>query len=165
MSETKTYLDPSALGFFVVAAISLPLAMVMLLDNPMQGLDFFKYAGIIIMIVGILAWLCDAKFGFVVFTLVGLAVTLTGMGNIGAWGNITFGIIFVFAIVWSVLIGTGKNLTLLLVTTALIFLLVGISSVAETNLNTVIGIVAILNFVLNFYMAASCAAPEKIKAF
>ena len=160
----NTHLDPGTLGFFVVAAVSLPLAMVMFDSDAAQGLEFFKYAGIMLIIVGLLAWKCQANFGYTVFALVGLAVYLTGNGTIGEWGNIVFGVIFLFCIVWSILAGTGKNLTLLLVTTALIFLLVGLSSIIDTDLNTVIGVVAILNFILNFYMACSCACPEKIKA-
>ncbi len=164
----NTRLDPSTLGFMTVAAVSLPLAFVMFQGtDTTQGLGFFVPAGIILMLVGLLAWKCNANFGFAVFTLVGLAVFLSGSTAypIGEWGNIVFGIIFVFAIVWSVLIGAGKNLTLLLVTTALIFLLLGIASITSTDLNTVVGIVALLNFILNFYMGMSCACPEKIKPF
>lgn len=158
-------LDPSTLGFFIVAAISLPLAMVMLSADITQGLSFFFYAGIAILLVGLLAWKCGSNFGFTVFSLVGLAVMLTGNGMIGEWGNIAFGLIFVFTVVWSHLAGNGRNLTLLLVTTALIFLLVGAQTITDSDLSTVIGIVAILNFLLNFYMACSCAFPEKFKAF
>lgn len=162
----NTYLDPSALGFLAVAAVSLPLAMVMFGTDYQPGdLSFFIYAGIIIMIVGLLAWKCGSNFGFTVFALVGLAVFLTGNGTIGGWGNITFGLLFVFAIIWSALAGNGKNLTLLLVTTALIFLLVGINTMVDSDLTNAIGVVAILNFLLNFYMGMSCAYPDKFKAF
>lgn len=168
MTEENKYLDPSALGFLAVAAVSLPLALVMFQgSDTSQGLGFFVPAGIIIIIVGLLAWKCGSNFGFTVFSLVGLAVALSGstVYPIGEWGDITFGLIFVFAVIWSALAGNGKNLTLLLVTTALIFLILGIGSVADTDLNNLVGIVAVLNFILNFYMGMSCAFPEKFKPF
>lgn len=167
MTEENKYLDPSALGFLTVAAVSLPLAAVMFDDEAPQTLEFFVAAGILLIIVGLLAWKCNANFGFTVFSLVGLGVLLSGNGQIGGWGDITFGLIYAFAIAWSALAGNGKNLTLLLVTTALIFLILGIDSVGEMDgdLNVLVGIVAIFNFLLNFYMGMSCAFPEKFKPF
>ena len=166
-SETQANLDPSTLGFFLVAVVSFPLAMVNLLEKGAITPQFFIIIGLCIFLVGAWAWKCNANFGFTVFALVGAAVFLTGYG-MDYWANIAFAIAFIFAIVWSVFIGAGKNLTLLLVTTALIFLCVGLSSpdlVGGDYWHWIIGIVCLGNFILNFYMACSCAAPEKIKPF
>lgn len=166
MSE-QANLDPSTFGFFLVAVVSLPLALAQLLEKGAPTGQFFMIIGLLIFLVGAWAWKCNANFGFTVFGLVGAAVFLTGYG-MGYWENIAFAVMFTFAIVWSVFIGAGKNLTLLLVTTTLIFLFVGLSSpdvIGGDYWHWLIGIAALGNFVLNFYMACSCAAPDKIKAF
>ncbi len=129
--------------------------------------EFFLITGLCIFLVGVWAWKCNANFGFTVFALVGAAVFLTGYG-MDYWANIAFALVFAFSIVWSIFIGAGKNLTLLLVTTTLIFLFVGLSSadlIGGDYWHWLIGIASLGNFILNFYMACSCAAPEKIPAF
>ncbi len=166
MSE-QANLDPSTFGFFLVAVVSLPLALSYLLDKGAPTAQFLMIIGLLIFLVGAWAWKCNANFGFTVFGLVGAAVFLAGYG-MGYWEMITFGIVFVFAIIWSVIIGAGKNLTLLLVTTALIFLFLGFSNsevIGGDYWRWLLGIVCLANFILNFYMACSCAAPEKFKAF
>ncbi len=150
-----------------MAVVSFPLAMVNLLEKGAITNEFFIVIGLLIFLVGAWAWKCGANFGFTVFGLVGAAVFLTGTG-MGYWEALAFGIAFVFAIVWSVIIGAGKNLTLLLVTTALIFICVALSNgdlIGGDYWHWIIGIVCLGNFILNFYMACSCAAPEKIPAF
>ena len=167
MTENEVQLDPGTLGFFLVAVVSLPLALSQLLEKGYPYATFYMVCGFLIILVGAWAWKCKANFGFTVFALVGAAVFLTGYG-MGYFECIAFGVAFLFAIVWSVVIGTGKNLTLLLVTTALIFLFVGLSSddlIGGDYWHWLIGIVALANFILNFYMAVSCAAPEKFKPF
>ena len=168
MSENENQLlDPGTLGFFLVAVVSLPLALSQLLEKGDPSAHFFMVIGLMIVGVGAWAWFCKANFGFTVFALVGAAVFLTGYG-MGYFECIAFGIAFVFAIIWSIVIGTGKNLTLLLVTTALIFLFVGLSNeelIGGDYWHWLIGIVALFNFLFNFYMAVSCAAPEKFKPF
>ena len=168
MSDTETqFMDPSTLGFFLVAVVSLPLALSQLLEKGGPTPQFFMVVGFLIVAVAVWAWKCKSNFGFTVFALVGAAVFLTGYG-MGYFECIAFGVAFVFAIIWSIVIGAGKNLTLLLVTTALIFLFVGLSSnelVGGDYWHWIIGIVALFNFLFNFYMAISCAAPEKFKPF
>ena len=76
-----------------------------------------------------------------------------------------FGIIFVMCIIWSILAKTPKNLTLILCTTAGIFLVIAIEGICDVDLTTVLGIVALLNFVLNFYMASALASEGKFPVF
>ena len=76
-----------------------------------------------------------------------------------------FGIIFVMCIIWSILAKTPKNLTLILCTTAAIFLVIAIQGIADVDLSTVLGIVALLNFAFNFYMASALASEGKFPVF
>lgn len=167
MSEAQTKLDPSTFGFFLVAVVALPLALAQLLEKGAPFPTFFLVIGLLIFFVGAWAWKCNSNFGFTVFGLVGAAVFLTGYG-MGYWENIAFAIVFAFAAFWTLLIGAGKNLTFILVVTALLFLFVGLSNgdlVGGDYWRWLIGIDSLVLAVLAFYMACSCAAPEKIKPF
>ena len=166
MTETK-YLDPSTFGFFLVAVVTLPLALAQLLEKGGPTANFFMVIGLLIFLVAVWAWKCGANFGFTVFGLVGAAVFLTGYG-MGYWENISFAIVFAFAAVWTILIGAGKNLTLIAVVTALLFLFVGLSNgdlIGGDYWRWLIGLDSLVLFALAFYMACSCAAPEKFKPF
>ena len=167
MSETQAKLDPSTFGFFLVAVVALPLALANLLNKGGPYPQFFLVIGLLVFLVGVWAWKCNANFGFTVFGLVGAAVFLTGYG-MGYWENISFAIFFAFATAWSVMIGAGKNLTLILVVTSLLFFFVGFSSadlIGGDYWRWLIGIDAAVLYVLAFYMGCSCAAPEKFKPF
>ena len=169
MVECQKCLDPTAFGLFLVATVSLPLAMANLLDMDLDGGSLFTIGGLLILIVSLLAYRSDANFGFVVFGLVGFAVLFTGItGGGDAWSNLTFGLMFILAIIWSILAKTPKNLTLILVTTALIFLVVGIITgwpdVLGDNGTLVLGIVALFNFLFNIFMAYALAT-EKLPVF
>ena len=165
MSEFKP-LDPTACGLFLVAAISLPLALTCLFDEAKFAVpaELFMLIGFLIAVVALLAYRAESNFGFTVFLLVGAAVFATGygLGNVGA---LTFGILFVMCIIWSIIAKTPKNLTLILCTTAAIFLIVGIAGITESDLNTILGIVALANFALNFYMASALASDGKFPVF
>ena len=167
MTEIQTNLDPSTFGFFLVAVVAFPLALANLLEKGAPTTKFFLIIGILIFLVGVWAWRCNSNFGFTVFGLVGAAVFLTGYG-MGYWENISFAIIFAFATVWYILIGGGKNLTLILIVTSLLFLFVGLSSselVGGDYWHWAIGADSLVLFVLSFYMGCSCAVPEKFKPF
>ena len=157
------------MGLFLVAIVSLPLAIYQLIGEPsgiygLPTLPFFTVLGLMIIVVAMLAYRSDSNFGFVVFALVGTAVAMTGIG-MGAWENITFGIVFVLAIIWSILAKTPKALSLILVTTALIFLFVGFSALdalAATWWHWAIGGAALFNFIFNIYLAYALALEDKI---
>jgi len=172
MVECQKCLDPTSLGLFLVAVVSLPLAIYQLIGEPsgtygVPELDFFKLIGIMIIAVALLAYRSDSNFGFVVFALVGAAVAMTGYG-MGPWENISFAIVFVLAIFWSILAKTPKALSLILVTTALIFLFVGLSSLdalAADYWHWLIGIAALFNFLLTVYLAYALALEGKLPVF
>jgi len=143
--------------------------MANLLDMALDGATLFTVGGILILLVAFLAYKSDSNFGFVVFGLVGFAVLFTGLtGGGDAWSNLTFGIMFILAIIWSIFAKTPKNLTLILVTTALIFLVVGIITgwpdVLGDNGTLVLGIVALFNFLFNIFLAYALAT-EKLPVF
>ncbi|MBO7204822.1 MAG: hypothetical protein J6V08_00155 [Candidatus Methanomethylophilaceae archaeon] len=167
MTESQTNLDPSTFGFFLVAVVALPLALANLLEKGSPPPGFFTTIGLLAFLVGVWAWKCNANFGFTVFGLVGAAVFLTGYG-IGYWENIAFAIVFAFSMIWAIQIGAGKNLILILLVTALLFLFVGLSSpdlIGGDYWHWLIGIDSLVLAVLSFYMGCSCAVPEKFKAF
>ncbi len=163
MSEFKP-VDPTACGLFLVAAISLPLAVSCF--EPKFGVpaELFLLLGFLIIVVSLLAYRAESNFGFTVFLLVGAAVFATGYG-IGVIGSLVFAIIFLFCIIWSLIAKTPKNLTLILCTTMLIFLVVALSGILDQDLSMVLGIIAILNFVFNFYMACALVSEGKLKVF
>jgi hypothetical protein len=168
MVECTKCLDPTSFGLFLVAVVSLPLAITQLfneqfVDGPIS--EFFIVLGALIIIVAMLAYKSESNFGFIVFGLVGAAVLLTGFG-IGPWENITFSIVFILAIIWSLLVKTPKALSLILVTTALIFLTVGLSGVIDGDYwHWLIGLSALFNFFFNIYLSYALALDGRIPVF
>ncbi len=111
MTEFKP-LDPTACGLFFVAAISLPLALGQLVNDPsvfpvLPSGPAFIVIGICILVIALLAYIAGSNFGFTVFALVGAAVALTGYG-IGPVENLTFALLYFFAILWSLKIGRAS---------------------------------------------------------
>lgn len=169
MTETQ-HIDPTGFGLLLVAAVSLPLALSNLLDGHNMG-TIADILGLAIIVVAYFAYKANSTFGMTVFALVGIAVFLTGTGSsfisgkIGDLSDLTFGIIFVFFIIWAILIKGQKLLILLLVTTSLIFLILGIDGFVDQNLNTVLGVVALFNFIFNFWLGAGLVTEGKIPYF
>ena len=165
MTEFKP-LDPTACGLFLVAVVSLPLAIANLVEgqagpSPM----FFTVIGLMIILVAVLAYRAESNFGFTVFALVGTAVTLVGFG-IGCWEDIAFALVFFLAILWSLNIGTPKALTIICFTTALVFLTVGLAGIIGGDYwHWLIGVAALLNFLFNIYLSFALAMDGKVKVF
>ena len=163
MSEFKP-LDPTACGLFLVAAISLSLAVSCFAPQFTVPAQLFLLLGFLIVLVSLLAYRAESNFGFTVFLLVGAAVFASGYG-IGVIGNLVFAILFFYCIIWSLIVKTPKNLTLILCTTMLIFLVIAISGILGQDLSLVLGIVSILNFAFNLYMASALVAEGKLPVF
>ncbi len=162
MSETDFKIDPTAFGLLLVAVVSLPLAILQFKDEGVPSSNFFIVMGLLILLASYIAYRNGSNFGFVVFGLVGAAVSLTGLG-MGEWENIAFGIIFVMALIWSVIAKTPKLLSCICLTTALIFLSVGLSVVVGGDYwNTVLGTVAVLNFAFTAYLGFALALEGKL---
>lgn len=178
MTETQ-HIDATGFGLLLVAAVSLPLALGnLILDHDVSKYDTGAVAtllGLMIIAVAYLQYKANSTFGMTVFGLVGAAVLCSGAPSayitLGAWGSIAFGIIFLFFIAWAVMIKGQKLLVLLLVTTSLIFLLVGIMSIMTTEgsdigaVQTALGIVALFNFIFNFWLGAGLVTEGKIPYF
>ena len=166
MVECKN-LDPTALGLFLVAVVSLALGLADLvtIDNanfvPLSG-QFFTLMGILILFVAYFAYKAESQFGFTVFALVGAAVALTGIG-MGSWENIFFAIAFLLSIIWSFIAKTPKFLSIVLITTTLLFLCVGLNGMVDSDLTKAIGLFALLNGIFAVYLAFALAS-EKVPA-
>ncbi len=159
MSDYKP-LDPTACGLFFVAVVSLPLAILQFLNQGVPSAMFFNVLGILILGVGLLAYFTGSNFGFCVFGLVGAAVLLTGLG-MGPWENITFALLFILSMIWSIWIKTPKVLSIILFTTCLVFLTVGLSGiVGGSGWNIAIGVAALLNFAVNMYLSYALATER-----
>lgn len=169
---TENTVDPTSMGLFFVAVVSLPLALYNLftgLGNWDLGM-LLTVGGLLILSVSFKAYKTGSNFGYVVFGLVGYGVLMVGLCALAgtAMGNyvlLTFALVYVLAVFWSVLIRTFKMLTLLLVTTALVFATVGLSGIFPDfgSWGLVIGLCALLNFAFNLYLAYSLALEGKLK--
>ena len=165
MSEFKP-LDPTACGLFLVAVVSLPLAIANLTEDPIYAPtpEFFMGIGAMILVVALLAYRAESQFGFTVFALVGTAVFLTGYGGMYTMMDIAFALTYFLAIIWSLWIKTPKALTVICFTTMLVFLTVGLSGIIDGDYwPKVIGIVALLNFLANIYLSFALASDGKVK--
>jgi len=166
MVQTE-HIDPTALGLYLVAVVSLPLALSNLwFDGPATDVTkYYPLLGLMIIACGYFAYKANGMFGFVVFALVGAAVALTGLG-IDSWCDIAFGLTFVVAIIWSIKLKTPKFLTAICVTTALIFLIVGLMDPqlvgGGDGMRYLLGIVALFNFIENFFLATALATEGKV---
>lgn len=163
MSENDYKIDPTAFGLFLVAVVSLPLAILQFEDEGVPTAAFFELMGLLIIFTAYIAYRNGSNFGFCVFGLVGAAVALTGYG-MGEWENVAFALVFFMAIPWSMLVKTPKALTVICFTTGLIFLTVGLSTIVGGDYwNWIVGTAAILNFIFNIYLSYALALEGKIK--
>ena len=176
MSDECKILDPTAFGLFFVALVSLPIALTCILtyggvDNDI-GLylgDLLIIASIFIFIAAIAAYRAGSNFGFIVFGLVALGVFFAGYSGGDLYINVTLGIIYLVALIWSYRVGNPKTLTLILLTTALIFIFGGIATEAGADIYESVwlllkGIAALANFVLTLYLAFALA-DEKLPCY
>ncbi|MCQ2079566.1 MAG: hypothetical protein MJZ38_05900 [archaeon] len=179
MVQTE-HIDPTGFGLLLVAAVSLPGALDLLLTGNVNawtsGSDIAAVIGTMLLIVALLAYKANSTFGMTVFGLVGTGVLCVGGGSAifggaaaGTGALLVFGIIYLFCIFWSVAAKTPKLLTLLLVTTALIFLVAGINTLITDadlakNMGYVLGVIYLFNFIFNFWLGAGLCC-DKIKTF
>ena len=161
MTDECVKIDPTAFGLFFVALVSLPIAIACILG--FMGVDndigrylsgFLIIGGVFIFIAGVAAYKVNANFGFIVFSLVAAGVLFAGLYGGELYTNLTLGLIYLVALVWSMRICTAKCLTAILLTTALIFIFGGIQ--VETGEDVWLlmkGIAALANFALTLYLA------------
>lgn len=161
-NETNIRLDPTAIGLLLVAACMLPLAILDLWNDAKAFADIetvFTVAGIMLFVVTIWCWKCNANFGLCVFGLVALGVFATGWayatGGTGAFFNIGLAVIFAVFLILSAMMGNPKLLTLIIAMTCLIFLFSGISVfVTDDWVAKVQGIFCIINFLACLWLGA-----------
>lgn len=173
MSDECKILDPTAFGLFFVALVSLPIALTCILtyggvDNDIGVYlgDLLIIASIFIFIAAIAAYRAGSNFGFIVFGLVALGVFFAGYSGGDLYINVTLGIIYLVALIWSYRVGNPKTLTLILLTTALIFIFGGLqANTGEADVWLLLkGIAALANFVLTLYLAFALA-DEKLPCY
>ena len=168
--ECKAPLDPTAFGLFFVALVSLPLAILCIggyFDDTLTvniG-PLFQVASFFIFVAALLAYRAGSNFGFIVFGMVAAGVYLSGIGAADAYVNITLAVMYVIGLIWSFRAGNLKTLTLILLTTALIFLFGGIGGLADGAIWGLLqGLAALANFVLTLYLAFALA-DEKLPCY
>ena len=170
--EECKVIDPTAFGLFFVALVSLPLALAGFfnfagVDNVIMGhvSKLLMLGGVFIFIASMLAYRAGSNFGFIVFGLVALGVFYAGYDGGDLYISVVLGIIYLICLIWSVRAHTLKTLTVILLTTALVFFANG--CVVETGAEwswLFLGIAAILNFILNLYLAFALA-DENIRCY
>ena len=169
MTDECKPIDPTAFGLFFVALVSLPIALACIfsyagIDNDITTGNNLGYllilASIFIVIAALKAYKANSNFGFIVFGLVGLGVCYAGLVGGDLYINLTLGILYLIGLVWSLRAKTLKNLTLIMLTTALIFIFGG-RAVNDGSADSVWmllkGIAALANFVLTVYLAFALA--------
>lgn len=173
MSDECKTIDPTAFGLFFVALVSLPLALSGILGYLDIENDIGDYTqpllilgGIFILIASIKAYSAGSNFGFIVFGLVSFGVLFVGLVGGDMYINIVLGIIYLICLVWSVRAGTLKTITLILLTTALVFFANGCGAEYSDATWPVLflGIAALLNFILTIYLAFALA-DEKLPCY
>lgn len=168
-------IDPTAMGLFLVATVSLPLALYNLIDADTAGAWdlswLFIICGALIIWVGKLSHDINSNFGFIVFVMVGVGVMITGLyaysaTAMGDYTNLTLALVYLLSMIWSIWIKADKELTCLLVTTTLIFLTVGLNGILDIDdWHYVIGVVSLFNFIFNLWLAYGLATEGKVKYF
>ena len=161
MTDECPKIDPTAFGLFFVALVSLPIAIACILgfagienDIGLYLGDFLIIGSFFIFIAALAAYRVNANFGFIVFSLVAAGVLFAGAVGGDVYINLTLGLIYLVALIWSMRISTPKLLTSILLTTALIFIFGGIQ--VETGADVWLlmkGIAALANFALTLYLA------------
>lgn len=163
MTDECKPIDPTAFGLFFVALVSLPIAIACFLrysgsTESVEGLaELLKYASLFIFIAALAAYKAGSNFGFIVFGLVALGVYFAGAAGGNLYINVTLGLMYLVALVWSARIGNPKALTMILLTTALIFIFGGLAVDGSDVFLLLKGVAAIANFALNLYLAYALA--------
>ena len=166
MVQTE-HIDPTALGLFAVAIVSIPLALSNLWpDGPATNFGlYFPFLGFVILVCSVLAYLANSTFGFVVLAIAGSGVLLAGTG-LDSWTFIAFAVVFAICLVWSIQAKTPKLLSAVLFTTALVFLFFGLMDPqlvgANDGLRIATGIVAVFNFIESCWLATALATEGKM---
>ena len=163
--ECKAPLDPTAFGLFFVALVSLPIAIAGILGFMEISNDIGLYLGKLAIICSFFiacaalgAYKAGSNFGFIVFGLVAAGVYFSGAAGGDLYINVTLGIIYLVALIWSYHLGNPQTLTIILLTTALIFIFGGVAVQTGDLIWTLLqGIAALANFVLTLYLAFALA--------
>ncbi len=173
MSDECKPIDPTAFGLFFVALVSLPLALMGFMgyagiDNSIGNYTspLLMLGGVFIFLASMYAYKAGSNFGFIVFALVAFGVFFAGFAGGDLYINVVLGIIYLICLIWSVRAKTLRTLTLILLTTALVFFANGccIEYAAESWPLLFLGVAAILNFLLNLYLAFALA-DEKLPCY
>lgn len=172
MTEECKPLDPTAFGLFFVALVSLPLALAGFMNGMGIENEIMAHVGKLLLLGGVFIFLASyfayragSNFGFIVFGLVALGVFYAGYDGGDLYISLTLGIIYLICLIWSVRAHTLKTLTIILLTTALVFFANG--CVVEYGADwswLFLGVAAILNFAFNLYLAFALA-DEKLPCF
>lgn len=166
---TDKHIDTTAFGLFFVALVSLPIALMCILeyaesDYGMLGEKlgpFLMVCAVFILIAAIGAYKTKSNFGCTVFGLVAAGVFFAGWESGSIYTNLSLGIIFLVALLWSYMAQNTPVLTTILLTTALIFLFGGVAAAEGNGIWLLLkGIAALANFALALYLAFTLVKVE-----
>ena len=162
MSEFKMP-DPTALGLFLVAFISLPLAILQFKNEGTPAPLFTVVIGAMMIMVSIMAFVTNNYFPFVVFTLAGIGTIGCGIG-IGPWESLAVGMFFFMFTVWSVILKLPKILSTIFLVTAIEYVCI----TCEMDLggdywHWIIGACAAILVILCMYLGFAMAVEDKLK--
>lgn len=156
-----------------MALVSLPIALVCILGyfdvevttlgSGLGGL--LQLCALFIALAALYAYKVNSNFGLTVFGLVAAGVFFAGRYGGDLTINLSLGIIYLVCLVWSARIGNPKTLTIILLTTALIFIFGGINVQTGEEIWALLkGIAALANFVLTAYLAYALV-DDKVPVF
>ncbi len=166
---TEKYVDTTAFGLFFVALVSLPIALICFVDygGSTYGREyeelgmFLMICAMFILLAAIGAYRNGSNFGATVFGLVAAGVFFAGWAGGDIYTNISLGVLYLVAFVWSYLAKNPSVLTTILITTALIFIFGGVAVAEGTDIWVLLkGIAATANFILTLYLAFTLVKAE-----
>jgi hypothetical protein len=159
---TEKCIDTTAMGLFFVALVSLPIAMICFVQyaDSSYGLaaeqlgKFVMICAGFILLAAIGAYRAGSNFGATVFALVAAGVFYAGWAGGDIYTNVSLGVLYLVAFLWSYLAKNPPVLTTILITTALIFIFGGVAVAEGTDIWVLLkGIAAVANFILTLYLA------------
>lgn len=165
----EKHIDTTALGLFFVALVSLPIALMSFVTygDSTYGLaheelgGFLMVCAVFILLAAIGAYKAGSNFGATVFGLVAAGVFFAGYFGGDIYTNVSLGVLYLVAFVWSYLAKNPTILTTILITTALIFIFGGVAVATGGDIWILLkGIAASANFALTLYLAFTLVKAE-----
>ncbi len=172
MSDEVKNFDPTGGALLFVAFISIIIWLFCLVTYfggdtgtmPDELKAVLILTGIAIFVTALKSYCACNEFAFAVLLMVALGVILAAFAT-GFYVNLAIGIIFIIMMVWGLLIGVSKSLTIILIMTALIFIFGGAVELGGDIFVLLKGLVALVNSVFAVWLSLALVCPDKVKVF